>query len=40
VDVNPDKLNASMGKMLVDVGAAMNASQMLRIRSSPGLAPP
>jgi SAM-dependent methyltransferase len=29
MDINPDKLNAFMGKMLVDVGAAMNASLML-----------
>jgi SAM-dependent methyltransferase len=29
MDVNPDKLNAFMGKMLGDVGAAMNASLML-----------
>jgi SAM-dependent methyltransferase len=29
MDVNPDRLNAFMGKMLVDVGSAMNASLML-----------
>jgi hypothetical protein len=29
MDVNPDKLNAFMGKMLGDVGSAMNASLML-----------
>jgi SAM-dependent methyltransferase len=29
MDVNPDKLNAFIGKMLGDVGAAMNASLML-----------
>ena len=29
MDVNPDRLNAFMGKMLGDVGAAMNASLML-----------
>jgi SAM-dependent methyltransferase len=29
MDVNPDKLNAFMGKVLGDVGAAMNASLML-----------
>ena len=29
MDVNPDKLNAFMGKMVGDVGAAMNASLML-----------
>jgi Methyltransferase domain len=29
MDINPDKLNAFMGKMLGDVGAAMNASLML-----------
>jgi SAM-dependent methyltransferase len=29
MDVNPDKLNTFMGKMLGDVGAAMNASLML-----------
>jgi SAM-dependent methyltransferase len=29
MDVNPDKLNAFMGKMVTDLGAAMNASLML-----------
>src|ERR1700704_2045304 len=29
MDVNPDKLNTFIGKMLGDVGAAMNASLML-----------
>ncbi len=29
MDVNPDRLNTFMGKMLGDVGAAMNASLML-----------
>ena len=29
MDVNPDKLNSFIGKMLGDVGAAMNASLML-----------
>jgi SAM-dependent methyltransferase len=29
MDVNPDKLNAFMGKMLGDIGSAMNASLML-----------
>src|ERR1700710_2561137 len=29
MDINPDKLNEFMGKMLGDVGAAMNASLML-----------
>jgi len=29
MDVNPDRLNAFIGKMLGDVGAAMNASLML-----------
>lgn len=29
MDVNPDKLNAFMGKLIGDVGAAMNASLML-----------
>lgn len=29
MDVNPDRLNAFMGKMVVDVGSAMNASLML-----------
>src|SRR3979409_714893 len=29
MDINPDKLNAFMGKMLGDVGAAINASLML-----------
>jgi SAM-dependent methyltransferase len=29
MDVNPDRLNAFMGKMVTDVGSAMNASLML-----------
>ena len=29
MDINPDKLNAFMGKMVGDMGAAMNASLML-----------
>ena len=29
MDVNPDRLNTFIGKMLGDVGAAMNASLML-----------
>src|SRR5215470_16721235 len=29
MDVNPDKLNVFMGKMVGDLGAAMNASLML-----------
>src|SRR5258707_11656379 len=29
MDVNPDKLNSFIGRMLGDVGAAMNASLML-----------
>src|SRR3977135_2550856 len=29
MDINPDKLNSFIGKMLGDVGAAMNASLML-----------
>jgi SAM-dependent methyltransferase len=29
MDVNPDRLNAFMGKMVVDVGSAMNASLIL-----------
>jgi hypothetical protein len=29
MDVNPDRLNSFIGKMLGDVGAAMNASLML-----------
>ena len=29
MDVNPDRLNAFMGKMVVDIGSAMNASLML-----------
>src|SRR5882757_2870194 len=29
MDVNPDKLNSFIGKMLGDVGAALNASLML-----------
>jgi len=30
MDVNPDKLNAFIGKMLGDVGAAMGASTVWR----------
>ena len=29
MEVNPDRLNSFIGKMLGDVGAAMNASLML-----------
>ena len=29
MDVNPDKLNAFVGKMVGDIGTAMNASLML-----------